>query len=533
MRRGHCKDGKREGLWEEFHENGQSSAIQNYKDGEWDGLWECFYENGQLEKRGNLKDGKREGLWEEFHENGQLKCRESYIDGVAEGFHEEFYENGQLEIRGNLKDGKQNGLIEQFYENGQIKAKVNFKDGKDNGPFERFYENGQLESRGHYKDGKANGPFEWFHENGQLRSKVNYKDGKENGPFEYFHENGELKARGHYKYGIKEGLWEWFNENGQLESKGDLNKDGKEEGLWEWFHENGQLEGRGHYKDGIKKGIWEWFDENGQLTAKPDYDEVFGFEDVLDKKPLDKTLKQFGLGISNPIQATGIGEGFNYLDRVVTDKDQQITYKREGSHATDTEIEKNGVVVPAMVDRYGIYDPKKNKIATFYLCPSAEKNSTSAPKGFKLRTAASVQAEPLPGINSYVEKVKSMSSAQLVLLARKQGIDLPPDFDREAFIRSIEKNPNPRVNNQKQENTGCFIATAVLGSYEDPMVQELRKFRDDWILKKAWGKKFVSLYYRYGPIVARRIESNLILKRLARFFIVRPAHLFSKLISKL
>jgi hypothetical protein len=85
----------------------------------------------------------------------------------------------------------------------------------------------------------------------------------------------------------------------------------------------------------------------------------------------------------------------------------------------------------------------------------------------------------------------------------------------------------------KRENSGCFIATAVLGSHEDPVVQELRKFRDDWLLKKPWGNKFVTLYYRYGPIAAKYIESNLILKRLARFFIVRPAHLLSKLICKL
>ena len=52
------KDGKKDGLFEKYYENGQLESKGNYKDGKWDGIHEKYYENGQLKKKGNYKDGK-------------------------------------------------------------------------------------------------------------------------------------------------------------------------------------------------------------------------------------------------------------------------------------------------------------------------------------------------------------------------------------------------------------------------------------------------------------------------------------------
>ena len=37
-----------------------------------DGLYEEFHENGQLERRGNYKEGEQDGVWEYFDEDGKL-----------------------------------------------------------------------------------------------------------------------------------------------------------------------------------------------------------------------------------------------------------------------------------------------------------------------------------------------------------------------------------------------------------------------------------------------------------------------------
>jgi hypothetical protein len=53
------KDGKKDGLWKEWYENGQLRWEKNYKDGKLDGLARGWYKNGQLRWENNYKDGER------------------------------------------------------------------------------------------------------------------------------------------------------------------------------------------------------------------------------------------------------------------------------------------------------------------------------------------------------------------------------------------------------------------------------------------------------------------------------------------
>ena len=49
-----------------------------------DGLVEEFYDNGQLEFRRNYKNGKEDGLWEYFDEDGNLTETQEWKDGVLQ-----------------------------------------------------------------------------------------------------------------------------------------------------------------------------------------------------------------------------------------------------------------------------------------------------------------------------------------------------------------------------------------------------------------------------------------------------------------
>ncbi|MBI4826727.1 MAG: hypothetical protein HY807_09975, partial [Nitrospirae bacterium] len=55
---------------------------------------------------------------------------------------------------------------------------------------------------------------------------------------------------------------------------------------------------------------------------------------------------------------------------------------------------------------------------------------------------------------------------------------------------------------------GCFIATAAYGSYLDPEVMVLRKFRDNYLLTNYVGKAFVSFYYKNSPPIADYISRH-------------------------
>ncbi len=55
---------------------------------------------------------------------------------------------------------------------------------------------------------------------------------------------------------------------------------------------------------------------------------------------------------------------------------------------------------------------------------------------------------------------------------------------------------------------GCFIATAVFGSYDHPAVKLLRQFRDRYLLTHKPGKIFVDYYYTYGPRAAGIVSQH-------------------------
>ena len=68
-----------------------------------------------------------------------------------------------------------------------------------------------------------------------------------------------------------------------------------------------------------------------------------------------------------------------------------------------------------------------------------------------------------------------------------------------------EQNSNTMSGNggQQQKNGGCYIATAVYGSYDCPEVWTLRRFRDH-VLKKYWcGRIFIKFYYAVSPGMIR------------------------------
>ena len=77
----------------------------------------------------NYKDGKRDGKWTSWYEDGLKLSEKNYKDGKQDGKSITWYVNGVKWIDSNYKDGKQDGKSTEWFVNGQIKTEENYKDG--------------------------------------------------------------------------------------------------------------------------------------------------------------------------------------------------------------------------------------------------------------------------------------------------------------------------------------------------------------------------------------------------------------------
>ncbi len=75
---------------------------------------------------------------------------------------------------------------------------------------------------------------------------------------------------------------------------------------------------------------------------------------------------------------------------------------------------------------------------------------------------------------------------------------------------------------------GCYIATAVYGSYDCPPVWTLRRFRDTILAKKQLGRAFISVYYTISPILVRRFGNSQFFNRFFKKNLDRLVHLLQR-----
>lgn len=110
------------------------------------------------------------------------------------------------------------------------------------------------------------------------------------------------------------------------------------------------------------------------------------------------------------------------------------------------------------------------------------------------------------------------------------GVDGPNsmlliDFrDRLEKLSGIERNlDNVFAGNlgSQPKPGGCYIATAVYGSYDAPPVLVLRRFRDERLQRSRPGRAFVRAYYRLSPPLASRLGSATTMNRAVRAILDR------------
>lgn len=89
------------------------------------------------------------------------------------------------------------------------------------------------------------------------------------------------------------------------------------------------------------------------------------------------------------------------------------------------------------------------------------------------------------------------------LLANKQ-LNIEEIHERTEKVKKY----NPEYIEPQIKTSGCYVATAVYGSYDCPEVWTLRRFRDNYLDDHFFGRLFIKCYYKISPTLVKIFGKN-------------------------
>jgi len=200
-----------------------SFALYNIKNGmiTGDAFW--YTNGGHLECKLIYKKGIRNGLKENYDNDGKVWLRQEYKDGKQHGI-SEMYNGGKIVTKSEYKAGKKHGLsltymgdnvsTESYYENdlknglsknygpdGKLSVEINYKNDKRNGPY-RTYNNGEIMTETNYLDDLQNGLSTSF-VMGKKNMDATFENGKRHGVSHMYKPDGAVLFESYYLLGEK------------------------------------------------------------------------------------------------------------------------------------------------------------------------------------------------------------------------------------------------------------------------------------------------------------------------------------------
>lgn len=128
------------------------------RDGKREGPWRTYDENGVLQSEVYYESGLREGPFTQWFDDGKLMCRGTFSKDRETGSYESFHASGAPFSTGQMLRGKQHGLWVHQAEDGRIVSELTYVNGVLEGPCS-YYTNGVLDTArsGIYSKGKKTG----------------------------------------------------------------------------------------------------------------------------------------------------------------------------------------------------------------------------------------------------------------------------------------------------------------------------------------------------------------------------------------
>lgn len=114
------KNGKKEGMWMTYNEEGELWVETPYRDGKIDGTMVMWGLHGQRFSETEYKEGVAEGATRAWHSNGQQAFVMQNRNGQHEGEWLEWYPSGHPKVEAAFHEAKLTGRCLFYYEDGSI-----------------------------------------------------------------------------------------------------------------------------------------------------------------------------------------------------------------------------------------------------------------------------------------------------------------------------------------------------------------------------------------------------------------------------
>lgn len=141
-----------------------------------------------------------------------------------------------------------------------------------------------------------------------------------------------------------------------------------------------------------------------------------------------------------------------------------------------------------------------------------------APEGQVSKTELLDRIEQLEVLYAKCEKYAARANSfnQQLTIDYRERLGQLAVFEQN-IDKFMSRDTNPILQSERPATGGgCYIATAVYGSYDSPPVMTLRRYRDETLERSALGRAFIRSYYRVSPPLAKHLAFGSPLSRAAR-----------------
>ena len=387
---------------------------------------------------------------------------------------------------GESKDGKPEGKGVVYDRDNVIRQEGTYKNGELNG-FGIAYVDGQKFYEGDFVNGESNGKGKQY-AFGEVAYEGDFSQGKRHGKGTLLNSLDHSKYVGDFRNDTMEGKGVLYIDN-KKRFEGEF-KDGKFHGNGIYYDENGGVAFSGRFENGsiayetapLKGNKWVTITyENGAYFADS-YELIFNLTpqtpDLIDTLKLKIHLidapakKASMLGINASFSSRGKNSSGSPVD--LRDGKMTVTFEDGGKEvltAMDVSHTKNS---------------GDGSIAE-------EVNYVMSKETFKRVCDGMITRIELKGGTGWSH---NLIGEELTFLMRASWNGIYNNNDFVSYLSQSSAAP-------KQAAQGCYIATALYGSYDCPEVWTLRRYRDYSLDESLPGRLFIKVYYAISPTLVR------------------------------